>query len=44
MAVDEKCIDEYIQENLNEDAQRNALAFVANLRTNEMLFERGEGY
>ena len=37
-------IDDFIINTLSEDAQKNALEFVAFLEANEMLFERGEGY
>jgi hypothetical protein len=40
----EQKIENFIGEVLAGDAQKNALEFVAYLRTGEMLFERGKGY
>ena len=40
----EQGIEQNIVEILSGDAQKNALEFVAYLRANEMLFERGKGY
>jgi len=40
----EQRIENFICEVLTGDAQKNALEFVAYLRANEMLFERGKGY
>ena len=37
-------IEECICEILTEDAQKNALGFVAYLRANQLVFERGKGY
>ena len=40
----EQKIEDFINEVLTGDAQKNALDFAAYLRANEMLFERGKGY
>jgi hypothetical protein len=41
---EEQRIENHILDVLIGDAQKNALDFVAYLRENEMLFERGKGY
>jgi hypothetical protein len=40
----EQNIEDFINDILTEDTQKNALKFVAYLRANEMLFEREKGY
>ncbi len=40
----EQTIENHIYEALTGDAQKSALAFVAHLRANSMLFEKGTGY
>ncbi|GHU73557.1 hypothetical protein AGMMS49992_12540 [Clostridia bacterium] len=40
----ETSIENAIRETLSADAQNNALAFVAHLRTHDAQFERGAGY
>jgi len=42
--MSEQKIEEIIGEVLTGDVQKNALEFVAYLRANEILFERGKGY
>lgn len=42
--MSEQKIENIIGEVLTGEAQKNALEFVAYLRANEMLFERGNGY
>ena len=42
--MSEKRIDDFINELLIGDAQRNALEFVTYLRTNEMQFKKEKGY
>lgn len=40
----EQGIENFINDSLTEEAQKNALAFVAFLIANEMIFVRGKGY
>jgi hypothetical protein len=42
--IEEQRIENYIFDVLIGDTQKNALDFVAYLRANEMLFEKGKGY
>jgi hypothetical protein len=42
--MSERKIEDYITEILMDDAQKNALTFVAFLRESEMQFKRGQGY
>ena len=39
-----KRIEDHVDERLTGNAHQNAARFVAHLRANEMLFERGKGY
>ena len=42
--MSEQKIEFFINNLLSNEARKNALDFIAYLRANEMLFERGEGY